>query len=156
FLPVGADVWSWAFRAVTAAAAYFLKLRRGAVREATLRVPRYLVDQGVSHIVAPLPTRDRRLWAEVDGFTLALYPFIDGATARAHGLQERHWVTYGAALRAMHDTPLAPDLAPVVPRESFSSAGGDAAVAKTWVWRAGLPAQWPLAASGDASASRPP
>ncbi|MBI2761037.1 MAG: phosphotransferase [Chloroflexi bacterium] len=156
FLPLGHDVWSWAFRAMTADAPYFLKLRQGVVREATLRVPRYLVDQGVSHIVAPLPTRDQRLWVAVDGFTLALYPFIDGATAMAHGLQERHWATYGAALRAMHDTPLAPDLAPVVPRESFISAVGDAAVPKTWVWRAGLPAQWPCAASGDAPASRPP
>jgi spectinomycin phosphotransferase len=126
FLPLGADVRSWAFRATTADASSFLKLRQGAVREATLRVPRYLLDQGVPHIVAPLPARDQRPWVEVDDYTLALYPFIDGTTAMARGLEERHWVMYGAALRAMHDTPLAPDLAPVVPRESFSTALGDA------------------------------
>lgn len=125
FLPLGLDVRSWAFRAATADATHFLKLRQGVVREATLRVPRSLVDQGVSHIVAPLPTRAQRLWVEVDGFTLALYPFIDGTTGMAHGLQEQHWVTYGAALRAMHDTTLASHLAPVVPRESYSSALGE-------------------------------
>src|SRR5438046_7402099 len=80
FLPLGRDVRSWAFRVTTADATYFLKLRQGVVREATLRVPRSLVDQGVSHIVAPLPTRAQQLWVEVDGFTLALYPFIDGTT----------------------------------------------------------------------------
>jgi spectinomycin phosphotransferase len=126
FLPLGADVRSWAFRARTADATYFLKLRQGVVREATLRVPRFLVDQGVSQIVAPLPTRAQRLWVEVAGFTLALYPFIDGPTGLAQGLAEHHWRTFGAALRAMHDTPLVPDLAPLVPRESFTTGLSDA------------------------------
>jgi len=126
FLPLGADVWSWSFRAVTADATYFLKLRQGAVREATLRVPRSLVDQGVPRTVAPLPTRDQQLWVEVDGFTLALYPFVDGTTGMARGLEERHWRTFGAALRAMHDTPLAPDLVPLVPCETFATGPGDA------------------------------
>jgi spectinomycin phosphotransferase len=126
FLPLGHDVRSWAFRAETEDAAYFLKLRQGVVREATLRVPRYLADQGVSQIVAPLPTRAQRLWVDVDRFTLALYPFIDGTTGMAHGLQEQHWVAYGAVLRAMHDTPLASQLAPVVPGETFTAGLGEA------------------------------
>jgi spectinomycin phosphotransferase len=126
FLPLGRDVRSWAFRVTTADATYFLKLRQGVVREATLRVPRYLVEQGVSHIVAPLPTGAQRPWVEVDGFTLALYPFIDGMTGMAHGLEEHHWRAFGAALRAMHDTPLAPDLGPIVPRETFTSGLSDA------------------------------
>ena len=125
FLPLGHDVRSWAFRAMTAEATYFLKLRQGRVNEAALRVPRYLADRGVPHIVAPLPTRAQGLWVEVDGFTLALYPFIDGITGMAHGMQEHHWYTFGAALRAIHDTPLAPHLAQVVPRESFAPGLSD-------------------------------
>jgi len=122
FLPLGQDVRAWAFRAATTdGAIYFLKLRQRAVRPASLRVPRYLADQGVPHVVAPLPTRAQRLWTDVEGFTLALYPFISGTTGGAHGLQEHHWVTYGAALRAMHNTPLVPDLAQDVPHESFTS-----------------------------------
>ena len=118
FLPLGQDVLSWAFRAITADATYFLKLRQGRVNEAALRVPRYLADYGVPHIVAPLPTLAQRLWVEVEGFTLALYPFIDGTTGIAHGLLAHHWRTFGTALRRMHDTPLASHLAPVLPRES--------------------------------------
>jgi len=121
FLPLGHDMRSWAFRAVAADTTYFVKLRRGSVHEAALRVPRYLSDHGVPHILAPLPTHSQRVWVELEGYTLALYPFIDGATGMAHGLQERHWRTLGAALRAMHDTPLAPRLAPIVPRVSFST-----------------------------------
>jgi len=122
FLPLGLDVLAWRYRAATADAAYFLKLRRGVVNEAALRVPRYLADGGVTHVVAPLATRAGRLWGDVDGFTLTLYPFITGATGMAHGLEERHWVAYGAALREIHDTPLTPDLARTVTREAFTIA----------------------------------
>lgn len=122
FLPLGLDVRAWAYR-VTAAdgAVYFLKLRQGLPNPAALRVPRYLADRGVPHVVAPLPTRAGRLWAALEEFTLTLYPFIEGTTGGAHGLQEHHWVTYGAALRAIHDTPLTPRVRRVVPRESFTS-----------------------------------
>ncbi len=121
FLPLGQDALAWAYRAATAdAAAYFLKLRQGVTNEAGLRVPRYLADHGVTHVVAPIPARARRLWGDVDGFTLTLYPFIDGITGAEHGLHERHWVRYGAALREIHDTPLAPELARDLPREAFT------------------------------------
>jgi spectinomycin phosphotransferase len=63
---------------------------------------------------------------DVDRFTLALYPFIDGTTGMARGLQEQHWVAYGAVLRAMHDTPLASQLAPFVPRETFTAGLSEA------------------------------
>ena len=122
FLPLGQDVRAWAYRAVSArGSTYFLKLRQGAINDAALRVPRYLVDHGVPHVVAPLPTRTQRLWADVEAFTLTLFPFITGATGGAHGWQEHHWVTYGAALRALHDTPVTTDLAAIVPRDSFTS-----------------------------------
>lgn len=122
FLPLGRDVRAWAYRATTADdAPLFLKLRQGNVNEAALRVPRYLADHGVLHVVAPLPTQDHRLWVGVEAFTLTLYPFIAGHTGGVHGLPERHWRTYGAALRGLHDTPVESDLGSVVPRESFTS-----------------------------------
>jgi spectinomycin phosphotransferase len=122
FLPQGLDVLARAYRAASADGALcFLKLRRGVVNQAALSIPRYLADHGVPHVVAPIPTRAGQLWGEVEGFTLTLYPFITGNTGMAQGLQEYHWVTYGAALRALHDTPLAEDLARDLPREFFTS-----------------------------------
>lgn len=126
FLPLGQDVRAWAYRVCDAdETTYFLKLRLGPVNRAAHRVPRYLADRGVPHIVAPLPTRARRPWATIEGFTVALYPFIEGSPGGAHELEERHWVTYGAALRAIHDTPLTPRVARVAPRESFTSPWPD-------------------------------
>jgi spectinomycin phosphotransferase len=122
FLPVGLDVQAWAYQVATAdAAAYFLKLRHGAVNEASLRVPRFLADHGVQQVVAPIPTQTQQLWGVVDGFTVVLYPFIHGVTGRQLGLQQQHWRSFGAALRTIHDTSIGPDLARFLTREPCPS-----------------------------------
>jgi spectinomycin phosphotransferase len=57
FLPLGHDSSAWVFRVRTAeGSAYFLKLRQSVTNEAGLLVPRYLRDQGIANVVAPLPT----------------------------------------------------------------------------------------------------
>ena len=128
FLPLGQDALAWSYRGTTAdAAAYFVKLRLGVTNQAGLHVPRYLADHGVPQVVAPIATRTDRLWCDVDGFTLMLYPFIKGSTGMDHGLQEQHWVSYGAALREIHSTSIAPELARHLTREPFTST-----VASTW------------------------
>ena len=61
FLPLGADVNTAVYRAVDAAGApYFVKLRRGAFDAALVWVPQLLRERGVTHVIAPLPTRARR------------------------------------------------------------------------------------------------
>ncbi len=121
FLPLGLDVQAWAYRATTAdGRTLFLKLRQGSIHEAALRVPRYLVDHGATHVVAPLPTRAQRLWGEVAGFTFTLSPFIEGVTGMAHGMQRDQWIAFGAALSELHAMPLAPELVRDVPREAFT------------------------------------
>jgi spectinomycin phosphotransferase len=120
-LALGRDVAAWTYRASTAAGAtYFLKLRHGVVPAAALRVPRFLADHGATQVVAPLPTRAGQLGVAVDGVTLTLYPFIDGSTGLTHGLRERHWGAFGAALHQVHATVLPPALAQSVPREDFT------------------------------------
>lgn len=122
-LTLGLDFAALTYRATTeTGAAYFLKLRRGGVIATALSVPRALADQGATQVVAPLPTRTGRLWAEMDPFTITVYPFIDGTTGMAHGMQQRHWLAFGAALRQVHDAQLPPALAQTVPREAFTLA----------------------------------
>ncbi len=119
---LGLDFAAWTYRATSEdGAAYFLKLRRGVIATA-LRVPRALADQGATHVVAPLPTQTGRLWADLDPFTLTIYPFIDGATGMAYGMEQRHWLAFGAALRQVHDAQLPAELAQSVPREAFTLA----------------------------------
>ncbi len=123
FLPIGKDSSAWAYRAQTAdGAAYFLKVRKGIGNQASLIVPRYLHDHGVTNVVAPIPTSTQTLWVDVDEFALILYPFVDGTTGRDRGMTEHHWVTFGAVLRQIHATALAPDLVRRMKRETFAPA----------------------------------
>jgi spectinomycin phosphotransferase len=121
FLPIGADSASSAFRVGTIdGTAYFLKIRAGGgFSVPSLLVPRYLRDQGVAHIVSPLPTLSRALWVGLDGYALSLYPFIEARTAVDAGLSERHWRELGATLKRIHAGGLPPELERVVPREPF-------------------------------------
>src|SRR4051812_1413932 len=94
-LSLGQDTAAWVYRVQTAAAAYFLKVRRGARNVPGLVAPRYLHDQGVIQVVAPLLTSQGTLWADVAGYTLTLYPFVAGNTGMAQGMTSAQWRAYG-------------------------------------------------------------
>jgi len=121
YLPIGADSESAVYRVEAAdGALYFLKLRtRAGFSVKSLAVPRFLQDRGLSHILAPLSTLSGALWVDLGGYFLSLYPFIEGRTAVEAGLTEQDWHELGATLRQVHESPLPPDLRPVVPPESY-------------------------------------
>jgi spectinomycin phosphotransferase len=121
FLPLGADFDTAVYRVVAAdGAAYFLKLRRRNFDEVAVAIPRFLQTQGIAAVMAPIPTRGGRLWTELDGNKLILYPFVQGRSGRNAELSERQWRELGAALRAVHAAKLPPDLARRTPRETYS------------------------------------
>ena len=121
FLPLGADFDTAVYRAVAAdGEAYFLKLRRGNFDEVAVAIPRFLQTQGIAAVMAPIPTRGGRLWTEVGGFKLILYPFVEGCSGRNAELSDRQWRELGAALKAVHASRLPPDLARRTPRETYS------------------------------------
>ena len=79
FLPLGADVNTAVYRVIADdAAPYFLKLRSGVFDETSVALPKFLSDQGVAHIIAPLATSTGQLWANLDAFKVILYPFVEG------------------------------------------------------------------------------
>jgi hypothetical protein len=45
-------------------------------------LPKFLSDQGIKQIMAPLPAKSGKLWADVDGYRLILYPFVAGHDAK--------------------------------------------------------------------------
>lgn len=121
FLPLGADRNTVVYRADTDdGATFFVKLRREDFNEMSLIVPRLLCDQGVSHIIAPLATRDGRVWAQESGYYLSVYPFIVGRDGNDAGLEDMHWVELGQTLRGLHSTVLPSELVARLPKESFS------------------------------------
>ena len=125
FLPIGNDASAWAYHLHTAdRASYFLKIRRGFSNEAALAVPRYLVDHGLPHLVAPLPSQSGALWTSLAEYALILYPFIAGRTGMQAGLADPHWTDFGATLKQLHTASLPHNLAAIVRRETFQPAWG--------------------------------
>jgi spectinomycin phosphotransferase len=121
FLPIGADINTAVYRAVTAdGTGYFLKLRKGAFDEITVTVPQFLNSQGVREIIAPLESRSRLLWARFDPYKMILYPFVEGEDGYQVALTDRQWIEFGAALSSIHTANVPADLKRMIPREDFS------------------------------------
>jgi spectinomycin phosphotransferase len=121
FLPLGADQNTAVYRAVAEdETTYFVKLRNGFFDEISVALPRFLSDQGIAQIIAPLATKTGELWAGQDSFKLMLYPFVEGKSAYEVALTERHWLELGAALRRIHTVAVPAALMQSIPRETFT------------------------------------
>ncbi|HEY8293073.1 MAG TPA: aminoglycoside phosphotransferase family protein [Thermomicrobiales bacterium] len=125
FLPIGNDVDTAAYRVVADdATPYFLKLRSwrrsGRFDETTVTIPRFLHDQGITQVIAPIPTRERRLWARVDAFAVILFPFVAGRNGFETPLSNHQWAEFGAALKAMHTVVIPPTLRAQIPQETYT------------------------------------
>jgi spectinomycin phosphotransferase len=105
FLPLGVDSSTAVYRAVAAdGTAYFVKLRRGSFDELSVALPKYLSDQGIAQIIAPLASRSGQLWATLDPFTMMLYPFVQGRDGYGVALSQQQWRAFGVALKHLHTT----------------------------------------------------
>ncbi|MCB0107772.1 MAG: aminoglycoside phosphotransferase family protein [Caldilineaceae bacterium] len=120
FLPIGNDATAALFRVDAADGTYLCKLKRGPVEPAGLAVPYHLYQQGMTAVVAPLPTRTGKLATPCDAFTLILYPYIAGETGMTVGLSPVQWQNFGRLLRQLHDVVLPADLVQQLPHESFT------------------------------------
>jgi spectinomycin phosphotransferase len=124
FLPLGADVNTAVYRAVADDdTPYFLKLRGGIFDETSVALPRFLSDQAIAQIIAPLATQTGQLWASMDAFKVILYPFVEGHNGYVLDLSDRHWHDFGTALKAIHTVRLPPALLRRIRQEAFSAQG---------------------------------
>ena len=121
FLPLGADRNTAVFRVVADdETPYFLKLRGGVFDETSVALPKFLSDQGIAQIIAPLATRSGQLWANLGAFKTILYPFVEGRNGYEVDLSDRHWVEFGTALKRIHTAALPPALAGRIQQETYS------------------------------------
>lgn len=124
FLPLGHDSSASVYRLLAGdGTPYFLKATRRPADESSLLVPRYLRDQGISQVIAPLPSATQALHTRVDGYTLILYPFVAGNSGVEGGMVPSQWRSFGSILHGIHGTPLPPELAQIMRRETFVPAG---------------------------------
>ena len=125
FLPLGNDAASWVYRVSQAGGQdAFLKVRQGAIYPPSLWAPRFLRDEGIAEVVAPLATRSGALCQPLGEFTLILYPFIAGRTGMEAGLTDGQWMRFGQVLRRIHAARLPQGLRRAVRRETFRPAWG--------------------------------
>ncbi len=108
YLPIGYDLNAAVYDVRAGdGTPYIVKVRFGPMFEPGLDVPRALIDRGVPNILAPLRTRSAALWsplAGLPGYTVVLYPLIRGENAMEAGMSDAQWRTFGASLRAVHDS----------------------------------------------------
>jgi spectinomycin phosphotransferase len=106
FLPRGLDYNAGVYRVVNdQGTAYLLKATSRSLDEASCLVPRYLRDQGITSVVAPIPTRSGALWTRAEDWTAIIYPFIDGDTSLT-GMTNAQWKEVGSIFQRIHQIRL--------------------------------------------------
>jgi spectinomycin phosphotransferase len=95
FLPRGKDSHAGVYRVVSEQGTpYLLKVTSRPLYEPGCLVPRYLRDQGITSVVAPLPTKSHALWTKLVDWTVIVYPFLDGDTSLT-GMTNEQWKEVG-------------------------------------------------------------
>ena len=123
FLPLGADSGAWTYRATAGSGdGWFVKVRRS-VRPAAVRVPQVLASRGFREVEAPLLTAVGDPWLEVGSHVVLVSPFIDASAGHGSGFSERNWEELGVFARRLHASELPPDVAAIMPRETFRPGG---------------------------------
>lgn len=106
FLPLGRDYSAWGYRVMSAQGiSYFAKVTARPLYEPALSLPRYLNDQGISSVVAPLFTKNHALWTAFEQWRLIVYPWISGESNWS-GMTSEHWKELGRIFRRIHEVPL--------------------------------------------------
>jgi spectinomycin phosphotransferase len=109
YLPVGLDHNAAVYRVPTDGQTLLAKVKRGTFYEAACLVPRWLANQGIESVVAPLATSDGALWSEADGWKLIVYPYIEGTTERT-GMTPGQWASVGRSFRRIQDSGVPPTI----------------------------------------------
>ncbi len=122
FLPIGADLNTAVYRAVADNNVhYFVKLRRGNFDKAVAAVPKFLSSRGIKQVIPSLTTRMGQLWANLDHFTVMLYPYVEGHNGFEAKLSEQQWAEFGVALKSFHAADVPPEMTNGIHHERFSS-----------------------------------
>ena len=119
FLPRGKDYNAGVYRVVSEQSTiYLLKIKSGPLYEPACLVPRYLSNQGITSVVAPIPTKSNALWTKLVDWTVIVYPFIDGDTSLT-GMTNEQWKEVGTIFKRIHQVRLPPEGFESLRKETF-------------------------------------
>ena len=147
FLPRGRDYNAGVYRVVSEqGTAYLLKVTSRSLPAPSFLVPRALHDQGITAVVAPVPTRGNTLWARLAGWTVIVYPWISGESSLT-GMTPALWRETGAIFKRIHQAELPPDVRSLLRAETFDSS-------EYIQWVRTFEAQYLHARDGESGAAR--
>ncbi|HEU5376908.1 MAG TPA: aminoglycoside phosphotransferase family protein [Ktedonobacteraceae bacterium] len=108
FLPLGHDYDAEVYHVVSMQdRAYLLKVTSRSFYEPCCLVPAYLRGQGITSIVAPIPTTSGALWTHFGEWTAILYPWISGECSLT-GMDDAQWKEVGSIFQLIHQVRLPP------------------------------------------------
>ena len=123
FLPLGKDYNAGVYRVVSdQSTAYLLKVTSRPLYEPSCLVPYYLSQQGVTSVVAPVPTTRHALWTQLGEWTVIVYPFLDGDTSLT-GMTAAQWQEVGTIFQRIHQVRLPPAGFSSLRQETFDPTG---------------------------------
>ena len=119
FLPMGLDYNAGVYRVVSQQdIPYLLKATSRPLYEPRCLIPRYLNDESIASVVAPIPTTTGTLWTHLDQWTIIIYPFIEGETTWT-GMTDEQWLEVGTIFRQIHRVKLPPSGFAALHKETF-------------------------------------
>lgn len=121
-LLLGADIQASIYKAQAHdQKTYFVKLKQGDCSyELNTQVLKLLQTNGIKQIIAPINTVQSDPSCCIEGFTLIVYPFIEGKDGFSHALTDNQWITLGKTLRQIHEIKAPDSLKRHIRQETFS------------------------------------
>lgn len=128
FLPLGADMNASVYKAETRdGLSYFVKLKYGHYDDISVAILALLQASGIQQIIPPIKTINGELTQRINGFTLVVYPFVDGRNGFCDNLTDNQWVALGKVLRQVHEFETPPSIKERIRKEIYSSKWREAA-----------------------------
>lgn len=119
FLPRGGDFQAGVYRVVSEQGTpYLLKVTSRPLYEPGCLVPGYLREEGITSVVAPVPTRSHALWTKLTSWLVIVYPFHEGETS-VTGMTNEQWKEVGAIFRQIHQVRVEPVSGLPLRKETF-------------------------------------
>ncbi|MBS0629352.1 MAG: aminoglycoside phosphotransferase family protein [Verrucomicrobia bacterium] len=120
-LSLGADIYASVYKVLAVdKKAYFIKLKKGHRPDLSVEVVELLQSAGIRQIIPPVKTPDERSTQRIDGFTLIVYPFVDGQDGFHRHLTDDQWTTLGKAMRQVHGLDVPISLQNHIRKETYS------------------------------------
>ncbi len=121
FLPLGADMNASVYKAQAQdQSSYFIKLKRCLHHDIGSAIVEMLHNAGIKQIIPLIKTSNDQPTHQMDDFTIAVYPFVEGQDGFSRPLTDGQWIILGKSLRELHNLDVPMSIQRRIRRETYS------------------------------------